>query len=382
MRLALASLLVSLGTATLAVAADQGIAPDRVTFAQVAVLEGPAAPLGTGMQLGLRAAFEEANRAGGVHGRQIALDSLDDGYEPEQSVAQVRSVIAGNAHIGFVGPVGTPTTQATVPIAAEAMMPVIGPFTGAGFLRAEGSGNVFNVRASYDAETEAWMRTLVDEMGMSRIAILYQDDGFGRVGLAGATAALERRGMTLVAEASYTRNTVAVKSALIEIRKSEAEAVVMVGAPQPVAEFVRLSRQIGFDPTFVNISFVGTDALVSELGADGAGVIISQVVPYPRDETLPAAAAYRAALAAVDPAAQPGYVSFEGYLTGRLAIEALRAAGPDLTREGYMAALRGLGTVEVDGLTMTFGPGDNQAFDDVYMTVISPAGAIEPLGNS
>lgn len=362
------------------VAAQQGVSPDAVAFAQVAVLDGPAAALGTGMNLGLRAAFEEANRAGGIHGRMVRLDAFDDGYEPEASATQARDVIAGDAHIAFIGPVGTPTSQATQPLAADAGMPFIGPFTGAAFLRNPELTNVFNVRASYDAETETWIRHLVDEKGLNKIAILYQDDGFGRAGLSGTVAALERRGMTLVAEGTFARNTTAVRSALLDIRRSEAEAVVMVGPYLPMAEFIRTARQVSFDAEFVNISFVGTDALVAELGAEGAGVIISQVVPYPTDTSIPAVAKYTEALAAVDPAAMPGFISFEGYLVGRLAIAALEAAGPDLTRAGYLATLQGLTTVDVEGLTMTFGPGDNQALDEVFLTMISPAGEITEMG--
>lgn len=359
--------------------AQQGVTGSTVSFAQVAALDGPAAALGLGMQQGILAAFDEVNRAGGVHGRKLVLDSYDDGYEPDRAASQLRAVISGDAHLALIGAVGTPTAQATQPIATEAGMPMIGPFTGAGFLRNADLGNVFNVRASYGAETEAWIRHLVDGMGLTRIAILYQDDGYGRVGLEGATAALERRGMSLVALGTYTRNTTAVKGALIEIRKADPEAVVMVGAYRPVAEFIRLAQKLKFSPLFVNISFVGSDALARELGPDGAGVIISQVVPFPWDDTVPAVAAYRLALRALDPAAEPGFVSLEGYLAGRLAIEALKAAGPDLDRPGYLAALNGLRTLDLGGVTMTFGPGDNQGMDDVFLTRITGGGGFEPI---
>lgn len=116
---------------------------------------------------------------------------------------------------------------------------------------------------------------------MSSIALLYQDDGFGRVGLNGVNAALEKRGMSLAAEGTYTRNTTAVKKALLAIRKSNPDAVVMVGAYKPVAEFIKLARKMKMTSTFVNISFVGSDALSTELGDAGEGVIISQVVPFP-----------------------------------------------------------------------------------------------------
>ncbi len=366
-------------------AADQGVSVDAVTFAQVAALDGPAAALGTGMQQGITAAFEEANQKGGVHGRMLRLESFDDGYEPDRSVEHVRSVIAGDNHIGFIGPVGTPTSKATQPVATEANMPFIGPFTGAGFLRDASHGNIFNVRATYAAETEAWIKYLVDDQGMTNIAILYQDDGFGRVGLAGVNAALEKRGMTLSAEGTYTRNTTAVKSALLEIRKAEPDAVVMVGAYKPIAEFIKLSRKLKFDPTFVNISFVGSKALAQELGDQGEGVIISQVVPFPWDASNQVVSEYQAALAAVDSAAEPGFVTLEGYIVGRLAIEALEEAGADLTRESFLAALAGLRDIDMGGASLRFGEGDNQGMDSVFLTRITSDGTFLPIaagGNS
>ena len=359
------------------VAAQEAPASDTITFAQIAALSGPASALGTGMRDGISAAFAEANAAGGVGGLMLALDSLDDGYEPDQSVAQLEKVLADTSHIALIGPVGTPTNQAMVPMAATAGLPVIGPFTGAGFLRDPALTHVFNLRASYGAETEAWMTHLVDDLGMTKIAILYQDDGFGRAGLDGAKAALERRGMTLVAEGTYVRNTTAVKSALLDIRKAEPEAVVMVGAYKPVAEFVRLSRQLKFEPTFVNISFVGSGALAAELGADGAGVIVSQVVPLPWDTSVPVVVDYQKALAAHAPDAKFDFVSLEGYLVGRLAIEALKAAGPNPTRETYLKALQGLTTLDLNGLGLQYGAGDNQGSDAVFLTRITPEGGFQ-----
>lgn len=369
-----------LGGASVPAVASEGVLPDSIRFAQVAALAGPAGALGSGMREGIVAAFEEANRNGGIYGRSLSLESRDDGYEPDRSVAHVNDVINGNDFLGLIGPVGTPTSKATQPVASAAHMPFIGPFTGAGFLRDASHGNIFNVRATYAAETEAWIHQLVDVQGMKNIALLYQDDGFGRVGLSGVTAALERRGMTLIAEGTYTRNTIAVKSALLGIRKAKPDAVVMVGAYKPIAEFIRLSRKLKFNPTFVNISFVGSKALAAELGKDGEGVIISQVVPFPWDTSLPVVAAYQAAITAVNSDAEPGFVSLEGYLVGRLAIEALEAAGADLTREGFLTALNALRSVDFGGAAMEFGMGDNQGMDDVFLTRITSDGGFEPVG--
>ncbi|MEM8569880.1 MAG: ABC transporter substrate-binding protein [Pseudomonadota bacterium] len=353
---------------------DPGISPGSVEFVQIAALEGPAAALGRGMRLGIGAAFNEINASGGVHGRKLVLDSRDDGYSPQKSVQILDDVIAGNAHFGLIGSVGTPTAAAMQPKVKAADLPMIGPFTGASFLRDTSNGPIMNVRATYAAETEAWMAYLVDQKGYNQIAILYQDDGFGRVGLAGARAALEKRGMELVAEGTYTRNSRAVKEALLELRDAEPQAVVMVGAYKPIAEFIRWARKLEFEPDFVNISFVGSASLAAELGQDGEGVIVSQVVPFPWDETIPLVARYQRALASFDSAAEPGFVSLEGYLVGRLAIEALDAAGRNLTRDGFMDAFFGLGAHDFGGVGMTFSEGDNQGMDDVFLTHITASG--------
>lgn len=359
--------------------AADGVTASEVTFAQVAALDGPAAALGTGMQLGMLAAFEQVNASGGVHGRTISLVSMDDGYEPDRSIQHVQNVISSGDYLGLIGMVGTPTSAATQPIATEANMPFIGPFTGAGFLRNPDLGNVLNVRATYAAETEAWIAHLVDELNYSSIAILYQDDGFGRVGLDGVTAALEKRGMSLAAKGTYTRNTTAVKKALLEIRKAKPDAVVMVGAYRPVAEFIKTSKKLKFNPTFVNISFVGSAALAAELGDAGEGVIISQVVPFPWDASVPVVAEYQAALAMVDPDAKPDFVSLEGYLTGRLAIEVLQQTGADLTRARFLETMAQLETLDFGGVSMAFGAGDNQGMEDVFLTRIIGPGEFAPI---
>jgi ABC-type branched-subunit amino acid transport system substrate-binding protein len=365
--------------------AEVGVTDSTISFGQAAALEGPASALGTGMRQGILAAFAEANRNGGVGGRQLELKSYDDGYEPEQSISHTQTLINQDQVFALIGAVGTPTASATQPIATEAGVPFIGPFTGAGFLRAPELANVVNVRASYGQETEAWIKHLTEDLGYDRIAILYQDDSFGRVGLDGVNKALQARGLSLVAEGTYKRNTTAVKEALLAIRKSDPQAVVMVGAYKPISEFIKLARKVKMDATFVNISFVGSDALAKELGPDGEGVVITQVVPFPWDNSIPLVQQYQAALKAQDAAATPGFVSLEGYIVGRIAIAALEKAGGELTRESFLKAVYGTGTFDLGGLTLSYGAGDNQGSDAVFLTVIQPDGsfkAVQRLGSS
>ena len=218
------------------------------------------------MQAGIRAAFEEANKAGGVKGRKLELVSIDDGYEPNKSIEATKKLLDEHKVFALIGPVGTPTSAATQPIALQAGVPFIGPFTGAEFLRNPFQPNVVNVRGSYFQETEAMVERLTKDRGITRISIFYQDDAFGRAGLAGVQKALAKRNMQLASEGTFERNTVAVKGALLSIQKGKPEAVIMVGPYRPCAEFIKLARQVKLDAVLVNISFVGSNALAKEAG--------------------------------------------------------------------------------------------------------------------
>jgi ABC-type branched-subunit amino acid transport system substrate-binding protein len=373
------ALLLSSCFSGMSLAAEPGVSADKIVFGQAAVLEGPASSLGVGMREGLLAAFAEVNRAGGVKGRKLELIARDDGYEPKKSLEATRQLLEEDKVFALVGPVGTPTSAATQPVATEAGVPFIGPFTGAEFLRNPHKPNVVNVRASYFQETEAMVERLTKDLGIGRIAIFYQDDAFGRAGLAGLQRALERRKMSLVAEGTYERNTTAVKRALLDIRRGKPEAIVLVGAYKPCAEFIKLARDLGINAVFVNISFVGPDALAQELGPAGAGVVVTQVVPFPRDAAIPLVARYQAALRARNPKAEPSFVSLEGYMVGRLAASALERVEGEPTRAALLKAIAETGTYDLGGAKLTFGPADNQGMDEVFLTVIQPDGGFKAV---
>jgi ABC-type branched-subunit amino acid transport system substrate-binding protein len=358
--------------------AEPGVSDDKIIFGQAAPLDGPAAALGQDMRTGIMAAFEEANKAGGVNGRKLELTSKDDGYEPTKSIEVTKKLIEEDHVFGLIGPVGTPTSAATQPIAADAGVPFIGPFTGADFLRNPFKPNVINIRASYFQETETMVERLTKDRSATRIAILYQDDAFGRAGLAGMQKAMEKRNIKLVAEGTFERNTVAVKAALLEIRKGNPEAVIMVGPYKPCAEFIKLARQVKMDAQFINISFVGSNALAKELGEAGSGVVITQVVPFPDDASIPLVASYQAALKAADPNAKPGFVTLEGYVVGKLAIAALQKISGEPTRKAFLETVLN-NNFDLGGFKLSYGPSDNQGSDEVFLTQIQADGSFKAI---
>ena len=356
--------------------AEDGVTDGKIVFGQVAALEGAAADLGQGMRRGILAAFQDANRRGGISGRILELKSLDDGYEPEKTIEAVKKLITDDKVFALVGAVGTPTSKAGQPIASAAKVPFIGPFTGAEFLRNPYNRYVVNVRASYFEEAEAWIDHLTKDLGISRIAILYQDDAFGMAGLEGVQRALSKRNMALVASGTFKRNTTAIKSALLDIMKANPEAVVTIGPYKPVAAFIKLAHQVKLDAIFVAISFVGSESLAKELGDQGRGVIISQVVPFPWDTSMPIVASYQSAIAADED--KPGFVSFEGYLVGRLVVEALKRVSGSPTREKLLDAFAE-GPFDLGGITLSYGPMKNQGSDQVFFTILQADGSFRPV---
>ncbi|MDA9427268.1 MULTISPECIES: ABC transporter substrate-binding protein [Bradyrhizobium] len=358
---------------------EVGVSEDAILFGQAAALEGPSSALGQRLRQGIVAAFTEINVKGGVHGRKLQLISRDDGYDPDRSVAQTLRLIEDDKVFALIGAVGTPTAIATIPITSSRNIPFIGPFSGAEFLRDLELPNVVNIRASYGAEAEAWIKHLTEDRKFTRIGIFYQDDSFGRDGLLGVKRALARRGLELAAEGTFERNTRAVAAALRVIKRAEPEAIVMVGTYGPCAEFIKLAHRGGFYPTFVNISFVGANALAGELGPDGEGVIVSQVVPFPWDRSLRLVADYQAAQKAFDPTLTPDFVSLEGYLSGRLAAAALEKAGPRPTRAGLLRAINDIGRFDISGSTVTVGARMIDTPPQVFLTVIQKDGTFKSV---
>ena len=345
---------------------------ETVLFGQSAPLSGPAQQLGSDVRAGILAAFAEANRKGGVHGRKLELLSLDDAYEPASTVANTESLIEEHNVFALIGSVGTPTAVVAVPVAAEAGVPFIAPVTGAEFLRDDHWSNVINLRASYFQETREIVTRLVEDLGIERIAVLYQDDSYGRAGLNGVQAALKERGLEQVAVGVYTRNTTAVKTALLELRAGAPGAVLLIGAYSPVATAIQWARHIGMDAVFATVSFSGTNALAEAMGTRGQGVYVTQVVPFP-STTSPIARAYLAALQANSRRASPSFVSFEGYLAGRLAIAGLERTGPRLDRADFLRQVLQGPPIDLNGFRLSYGGDDNQGSDQVFLTVIGPS---------
>lgn len=348
-----------------------------LTFGMSTALSGPAEALGQEMKLGMEAYFNKINKAGGVAGAQVKLLALDDQYNPDKAGPNMRKLIDEHKVLAVVGNVGTPTAIVSVPIANERKTMLYGAFTGAGMLRKDPPDRyVVNYRASYAEETGLMIDGLLSNgIKPEEIAFFTQNDGYGDAGYNGAVAALKVHGYAdadKLVRGRYERNTENVESALSTIlqAKVEPKAIIMVGAYAPCAKFIKLAKQDLPKALFLNVSFVGSNALLKQLGADAEGVIITQVVPpYESDE--PGVKEYREALTAFKADAQPGFVSLEGYLAAKLLMAAVKKAGASVTRESLIDALENLSDVDLGiDAKIALSQQDHQASHEVWPTVI------------
>lgn len=357
--------LLSIGT--VCVASAQGVTSDTILIGQSAALSGPAELLGKEMKLGAEAYFKVVNDAGGINGRKIKLISLDDGYEPDRAKANTQKLINDEKVLALFGYVGTPTSNAALPLFSEAKVPFIGAFTGAQSLREPFNRYIFNIRASYFDETERIVENLTAQ-GIKNIAVFYQNDAYGKAGLAGMERAMKKRNLPITALATVERNTVNVAEAVKTMVKADATAIVMVSAYKSCAAFIREMQKAGKFPLFWNVSFVGSKALADELGDASRGTQISQVVPFPWSTEYKVVSDYQKVIGGE---ANYSFTSLEGYIAAKVLVAGLKKAGKNLNRESLVDALASMEAIDVGGYKVDFTADNHNGSSFVDLTIIS-----------
>ena len=376
MRLLKQLLAVAAIAVSMSASAEPGVTDNKITLGMSGPFSGPNGAYGIDMRTVIQAYFEQVNKGGGVNGRKIELVALDDGYETERTVANTKTLINDKnvfALLSFYG--SSPTTEAMNKVFGPAKVPLVGTISGAGTLREPLSQNpngryMFHVRASYADETEAIVNQLVS-LGLKNIAVFYQNDGFGKSGLDGVTAALKKHNLAPTAVGTVERNSIDVDAAVQAIAKGKPQAVVMVTLYKPTAAFVKAMKKAGQNPMFMTLSPVGTEQLVAELGPDVRGIGISQVMPYPWNDIVPMVRDYQKLVGK----GGFSYYGIEGFVMARVVVDALRRAGKDLTREKMVSTLEGT-SLDLGGFRVSYSPNSRFGSRYVELTVVGPGGKI------
>lgn len=367
---ALTCLLLAATTLFVGNAGAQGVTADTILVGQSASLTGPTEELGLEMKAGAEAFFNAINEAGGVNGRKIKLISLDDAGAPERTKANTLKLLDEEKVFALFGYTNAYTINPILSLVEKNKVPFFAPASGDLATREPVSRYVFNIRASYIEETEKiveqWTRR-----GLTKVAIFYQNDAYGRAGLAGLERALRERKSNILIFGSADRNATNVASSAQTIAKSGAQAVIISAGANTASAFIKEMKKLGSGAQMCLLSSVGAKTVAQSLGEDGRGVEVSQVVPLPFSDSEPLGREY---LKRIGGPGKASFASLEGYIAATVFVEGLKKAGKALTRDSFIAALDKLGTLDLRGYRVKFSPENHNGSSLVELTVLGAGG--------
>jgi branched-chain amino acid transport system substrate-binding protein len=346
-----------------------GVSATRVVFGQSAPLSGANAELGTDIRNGALAYFARVNAAGGVHGRKIELLTADDANQVPRAEANTKKLVEEDGVFALFGYASATLSRPALPIAAQHGVPFLAPFTGADPMRVFNK-YVYNVRGSYADELEKVVNHFAP-LGVKRFSIVYYDDVIGRENHTAVARALKQRNLEAVSVASFKdRAKPDIEAGVKSVAAGTPDVVILTTLYKASSDFIKLARKSGLGAQMASNSFPGASPLAKELGKDGAGVIVATVVPPPTKRSLPIVQEYQAAIEKQLGKKEYSFSSLESYIGAKVAVEAMRRAGPKLTRESFMRALDSLSNFDTGGYVVSFSPANHNGSSFVELTVI------------
>ena len=319
----------------------------QIVLGQSTDLTGPLGELGSAMHQGAQAAFAAVNARGGIQGRSIVLNTLDDQYDVQKGLANVKQLMADPNTFALFNCMGTANVEAMLPMVLESGIPFFAPFTGAQLSRVP-QRNVFNIRASYAEEAEKLVQHL-NTLGIKRIAIAYQANSFGKEVFNATQRSMAKLGLPDGPSATVENNASDAATAAAKIAQAQPEAVLIGLAGKPAMEFVKSFRALRRGTSLYGLSVLGTSANIAALGADGVGMALTQVMPLPTNPVVPVSREFMQAWKAIGAKTEPSHLALEGYINARVFCEALQRAGKNPTRASFIDATWSLRKLDLGG---------------------------------
>jgi branched-chain amino acid transport system substrate-binding protein len=397
---------VFLSVTILLCVAGQVMAAEPLRVGMSGAFSGPIRALGIEIYRGAAAYFEHVNRGGGIRGRPIHFIAYDDAYDPATTLENTVRLVEEDQVDLLFSYVGTPTVTRILPLLKvyeDRNLLLFFPATGAEPQRRPPYDQfVLNMRASYAQEVEALVREFTG-VGMTRFAILYQVDAYGRSGWEGLQDALQRRSLAIVEEATYQRGFLFEQSMREQVeilRRAEPDVIISIATYAAAAAFIRDARDAGWDVPVANVSFVNSESMLALLLDQGQltgrdytqNLINSQVVPSYEDFSLWGVMEYRwimdhcqcvmpMQLTPEEHEPQPySFASFEGLLNAKVLTQMLRTMSLEsitTMREDAFSDVLPVINLGI-GEPVTFGPEKRQGLDTVYFSTVRD-GCFVPL---
>jgi branched-chain amino acid transport system substrate-binding protein len=365
-----------------------GVTATEIRFGTVIPFSGVRKESGRQMKLGIDAAFNRANDAGGINGRMLRLIAADDGYDPDRTMAAITQLYEKEQVFGFIGNIGTANAAAAIPYVLGHRALFFAPHTGASVVRSDPPDRyVFNYRASDAEEAAAIVRylTKIRRIPARQIAVVAQNDAYGDDGAAGVAKAFRALGINdPVVRFGFPRASLDVDDAVnrLKAQKPAMKAVILIGPYRSVAKFIEKAHDVLPNLIYATISSVGSSSLAAELSLLGPkytnGVIITQGVPSVAGYSS-LVLDYKNALAKYFPGEAPDYTSLEGYVGASVLIQALKQTTP-LDTERLVDTLEAMRSLDLGlGAPLSFGRAEHQASHKIWGTALDQNGTYEPI---
>lgn len=373
-----ASLLLAGALAAVSAGAEVGVTDTKILLGTSQSLTGPLAFEGTQQVAGIEAYFESVNAQGGVNGRKIEWKCYDDAYKPQDSVANMKRLVEQDGIFAVLNTQGTATSKAPMPYLEEKKVPFLFPWQGDSGLA--GKKYIFTSYPFYDVQTRLIAHWLVEKKGMKRLGIIYQDDAYGQPFVDTLRSELKTMGLELTAAESMKRGATDATVQVAKMANANVDAVLLALLPGQGAQVLKEAAKIGWKKTkLVGAGPLTDETFVALSGGEGEGVWGFTPWPDPVHSNLPAMKKYRETLAKYRPKVQPNRHNLYGYFYAMATVEGLKRAGKDLTREGLIRAMEGIGNWD-SGIVppISFSPTDHHAQANGMM-VESKAGRFVPI---
>ena len=332
-------------------AQEGGITGQTLTIGCSAALSGPLAGFGQDIKQGAEAALAHINGRGGVHGRTLQFNMVDDGYVPQRTTDNVKQMIGQGSAFALLSCVGTPNNTAILPLIEEAGIPYVAPLTGASSLR-KGGRNVFHVRASYTDEVRRLVQRLAG-MGLKGIGVVYLDNGYGREMLEDATRSLAEQNIKPTVQAALATDGKNLADVLAKVAEARPAAVLLATAGAASVELVRGVKKTVPGVLMAGVSVTLTSDGLKQLGDAGSGIAVTMVMPDPNRAKTQLVRDYQAAMRTKG---QQDFTlgSLEAYVNMRVLAEGLERAGSDPSRAKLRTALAGIRNWDMGGFVVDY----------------------------
>ncbi|WP_374666699.1 ABC transporter substrate-binding protein [Ramlibacter sp.] len=354
-------------------AGDKGVTPTEIRLGASQVLSGPLGPQTREYGVGAQLYFDSVNAAGGVHGRKISYTTLDDGFDVKRAVENTRKLIQEQEVFMIFNNTGTAQTGAILPLAQETRTVIFGPVTGASSFRENVNPFLFHVRAGYANEARAIVGQL-KRTGITRVAVFYQDDPFGKALLTELKAASAAEALPFLAEVKVDPKQPDFKAAAQQTVAVQPQAVILGTAGTTFPNFVRAVLQTGGKPSFYGFSVASLDVINKELKEQARGIVLAQIMPSLRNSSVPVVAEYLKLLREKAPEAVPSASQFEGFVHARLLVEGLRRAGKNLSTDSFIKAMESAGEISFGKFVAKYSPQSHNGSSYVELAIVDNSG--------